>query len=90
MDQLLQLEYTIGHEQHYDPYQIVVVRNAMTRNIGVCFPDIRNELVAAFEDLVPATTGGKLTVLETYLRFMLHCRMDICAGHAGTLFFFPS
>ncbi|KAJ7845586.1 cytochrome P450 [Mycena leptocephala] len=59
---LLQLEYTIGHEQHYDPYQIVVVRNAMTRNIGVCFPDIRNELVAAFEDLVPATTGEWISV----------------------------
>jgi hypothetical protein len=71
MDQLLQMEYTIGHEQHYDPYHIVVVRNPMTRNIGVCFPDIRNEVVAAFEDLVPATTGGNLTVLETYLWLML-------------------
>jgi hypothetical protein len=71
MDQLLQLEYTIGHEQHHDPYQIVVIRSPMTRNIGVCFPDIRNEVVAAFEDLVPATTGGNLTVLETYLWLML-------------------
>ncbi|KAJ7918487.1 cytochrome P450 [Mycena leptocephala] len=59
---LLQMEYTIGHEQHYDPYHIVVVRNPMTRNIGVCFPDIRNEVVAAFEDLVPATTGEWISV----------------------------
>ncbi|KAJ7108676.1 cytochrome P450 [Mycena epipterygia] len=56
VNSLLNLEYTIGHEQHRDPYQIPVIKTTLTRNIGVCFPMIRSEVVAAFEDLVPATT----------------------------------
>jgi N-acetyl-anhydromuramyl-L-alanine amidase AmpD len=55
---MLHLEYTMGHEQFYDPYQIPVIRTPMTRNIGTCFPDIRCEVVAAFQDLVPAKTDG--------------------------------
>ncbi|KAF7351318.1 Cytochrome P450 monooxygenase 51 [Mycena sanguinolenta] len=54
----LQLEHTMGHEQHDDPYQVAVIRSAMTRNIGACFPVIRSEVVAAFEDLVPAKDGN--------------------------------
>ncbi|KAJ6487829.1 cytochrome P450 [Mycena sanguinolenta] len=50
----LHLEHTMGHEQHHDSYQIAVIRSAMTRNIGACFPVIRGEVVAAFEDLIPA------------------------------------
>ncbi|KAK7044805.1 cytochrome P450 [Favolaschia claudopus] len=52
---LLHLEHTIGQEQHRDPFQVAVVRSTMTRNIGVCFPDIRDEVVAAFKDLIPPT-----------------------------------
>ncbi|KAJ7760790.1 cytochrome P450 [Mycena olivaceomarginata] len=55
---LLHLEHTIGHEQHHDPFQIAVIRSAMTRNIGAGFHDIRNEIMAAFEDLVPAKADG--------------------------------
>ncbi|KAF8186872.1 cytochrome P450 [Mycena galopus ATCC 62051] len=44
---LLHLEHTIGQEQYYDPYQVGVIRTAMTRNIAICFPDIRDEVVAA-------------------------------------------
>jgi len=66
---LLHLEHTIGHVQHHDPYQIAVIRTPMTRNIGVCFPDIRNEVVAAFEDLIPAKADEWISVpaLQTVL-----------------------
>ncbi|CAK5261946.1 unnamed protein product [Mycena citricolor] len=50
---LLHLEHTLGHEQHQDPFQVPVVRSPLTRNIGVCFPDIHDEVVNAFTDLVP-------------------------------------
>ncbi|KAF7360228.1 Cytochrome P450 [Mycena venus] len=69
---LLHLEHTMGHEQHHDPYQIAVIRTPMTRNIGVCFPDIRNEVVAAFEDLVPAKTDEWISVpaMQTILQIV--------------------
>ncbi|KAJ7717629.1 hypothetical protein DFH07DRAFT_1068179 [Mycena maculata] len=53
---LLHLEHTLGYDHRHDPYQIDVVRTPLTRNIGVCFPVIRDEVAAAFEDLVPAKT----------------------------------
>ncbi|KAJ7170266.1 cytochrome P450 [Mycena crocata] len=66
---LLHLEHTIGHEQHHDPFQIPVVRTQLTRNISVCFPLLRDEVVAAFEDIVPAKTDEWTTVpaLQTIL-----------------------
>ncbi|KAF7345271.1 Cytochrome P450 [Mycena sanguinolenta] len=51
---MLQSEYTIGYEQLHDPFQMNVVRTALTRNIAACFPVIREEIAAAFEDLIPA------------------------------------
>ncbi|KAJ7620495.1 hypothetical protein DFH06DRAFT_1306107 [Mycena polygramma] len=54
---LLQMEHTIGHEQHRDTYQVAVMRTPMTRNISVRFPDIRDEIVSAFRDLLTATEG---------------------------------
>ncbi|KAJ7689419.1 cytochrome P450 [Mycena rosella] len=59
---ILFLEHTLGHEQHHDPYQATVVRTPLTRNIAVCFPVIRDEVIAAFDDLVPATTDEWTTV----------------------------
>ncbi|KAJ6472648.1 cytochrome P450 [Mycena vulgaris] len=59
---VLFLEHTLGHEQHHDPYQVAVVRTPLTRNIGVCFPALRDEVVAAFEDLVPTTADEWTTV----------------------------
>ena len=35
-----------------------ILRTALTRNIGVRFPDIRDEVVAAFKDLIPAKSDG--------------------------------
>ncbi|KAJ7269673.1 cytochrome P450 [Mycena rebaudengoi] len=58
----LLLEYTMGHEQHHDAFQIPVIRSALTRNIAACYPTLRSEIVAAFEDLVPAKTDEWISV----------------------------
>lgn len=52
------MEHTLGREQFHDQYEVAVVRTQLTRNIAACFPDMRDEAVAAFEDLVPATADG--------------------------------
>jgi hypothetical protein len=36
-----------------------VVRAPLTRNIEVRFPDVRNEIIAAFSDHIPARSDGK-------------------------------
>jgi hypothetical protein len=40
-----------------DTYHANVVRTSMTRNLSVLFPEIRDEIVVAFDDVLP--TQGK-------------------------------
>ncbi|EEB88457.1 hypothetical protein MPER_13699, partial [Moniliophthora perniciosa FA553] len=49
----LQIEYTLGKSMHRDPYQVAVVRGALTRNIGVKFMEVQDEIVASFNELIP-------------------------------------
>ncbi|KAF7378406.1 Cytochrome P450 monooxygenase 51 [Mycena sanguinolenta] len=70
---MFQTEYTIGYEQLHDPFQINVIRTAFTRNIAACFPVIREEIAAAFEDLIPAqdewiSVPAMQTMLSTVTR----------------------
>ncbi|KAI0059476.1 hypothetical protein BV25DRAFT_1840322 [Artomyces pyxidatus] len=50
----LQVKYTLGEEFETDTYHIPIIRAQLTRNIGVLFDDMRDELVAAFDDMIPA------------------------------------
>ena len=40
-----------------------VVRTPLTRNIEVKFPDVRDEIIVAFSDHIPATSGGNNFVI---------------------------
>ncbi|ESK93240.1 cytochrome p450 [Moniliophthora roreri MCA 2997] len=53
---MLQTRYTLGQAVADDPWHVAVVRGALTRNIGAKFDDIREEIIAAFSDEMPATT----------------------------------
>ncbi|KIJ07003.1 hypothetical protein PAXINDRAFT_91095, partial [Paxillus involutus ATCC 200175] len=46
----MKLEYTLGHDIHYNPYHIPIIRSQLTRNLGILCPDIRDEIVTAFEE----------------------------------------
>ncbi|KAJ6623269.1 cytochrome P450 [Mycena sp. CBHHK59/15] len=47
-----QSKYTIGAEITDNPYHAVAVRGSMTRNLGRCFPQVRDEIVHAFDDVL--------------------------------------
>jgi hypothetical protein len=40
-----------------DPYHVPVIRNHLTKNLGVLFPHIRDEVVQAFHENIPLTSG---------------------------------
>ncbi len=40
-------------------YHVPLVRNQLTRNIGALFPEIRDEIVAAFSDIIPVADGRR-------------------------------
>ncbi|KAJ7631832.1 cytochrome P450 [Mycena polygramma] len=68
-NELFHMELTMGYEQIHDPYHVGVVRGTLTRNIDACFPIIRDEVVEAFNDLVPAKTDEwtSLPAMQTVL-----------------------
>ncbi|KIJ13789.1 hypothetical protein PAXINDRAFT_80392 [Paxillus involutus ATCC 200175] len=46
----LKVAYTLGHDVHYNPYTISIIRSQLTRNLATLYPDIRDEVVTAFEE----------------------------------------
>ena len=53
----MQSDYTIGPAPRKDPYHIAIVRTPLTRNLGARFDDLRDEIVLAMEDQIPAKGG---------------------------------
>lgn len=50
----MQTDYTMGLPARIDAYQVDVVRSPLTRNLGARFHDLRDEITASFEDIIPA------------------------------------
>jgi len=65
----LQGDYTIGRDTFENPFHVTVVRSQLTRNLANKFNEMREELIAAFEDCIPCKGSGKLEVLQ----LPLHC-----------------
>ncbi|KAJ7506206.1 cytochrome P450 [Mycena galericulata] len=48
----LQVDYTIGPQMTTNPYHAPVIRGGLTRNLGRCFPQVRDEIVHAFDEVL--------------------------------------
>ncbi|KAG5715861.1 Ent-kaurene oxidase, partial [Termitomyces sp. T112] len=53
--EMIQTLYTMGPEVRYDNYHVEVVKSSLTRSLVERFPDVQNEIAAAFEEYIPAT-----------------------------------
>ncbi|KAF9261891.1 cytochrome P450 [Marasmius fiardii PR-910] len=52
-EDLVHLEYTVSPIIHKNPYHIDVIRTTLTRNIAARFDEVRDEIQAAFSELIP-------------------------------------
>ncbi|KAF9233509.1 cytochrome P450 [Melanogaster broomeanus] len=50
LNDILKTEYTLGYAIHHNPYHFSIIRLQLTRNLGILYTDIRDEIVAAFDD----------------------------------------
>jgi len=57
-----QIVYTFGPEVHHDAWHVNIIRTQLTRNLAHLFPEMHNELVASFQDEIPAVGDGMLLV----------------------------
>ncbi|KAJ7454170.1 cytochrome P450 [Mycena latifolia] len=51
-DDNIQTKYTIGREAKNGHVFAVAIRGSLTRNLGRCFPEVRDEIVHAFDDVL--------------------------------------
>ena len=52
------LEFTMGPEYHSDPYYIPVIRPRFPREIGVLYPELRDESITTFDDNLNLNDNG--------------------------------
>ncbi|KAJ7498063.1 cytochrome P450 [Mycena galericulata] len=52
-NEFLQTRYTLGRGIERDPYHPTVIRTSLSRNVGNRFPDVRDEIVCSFSELLP-------------------------------------
>ncbi|KAF9235145.1 cytochrome P450 [Melanogaster broomeanus] len=50
--QLLNGEHLVGPEMFRNPYHYPILRSQLTRNLGTLYPDIRDEVVTTFEEIL--------------------------------------
>ena len=52
------MKLSLGEETFADPYHIPVIRTALTKNIAAKFPDMRDEIVESFQDVLALDDNG--------------------------------
>ncbi|KAJ7441718.1 cytochrome P450 [Mycena latifolia] len=52
LEHTMQTEYTMGPEITRNPYHVFAIRGSLTRNLARCFPQVRDEIVHAFDDIL--------------------------------------
>jgi cytochrome P450 len=75
------IKYTLGSNIITDQYHIHVVRNQLTKNLGVVFPDIRDEIVQAFDDVIcPTTDWSKVSAFKAVTQIVCRTSNRIFVG----------
>ncbi|KAJ6459072.1 cytochrome P450 [Mycena sanguinolenta] len=52
VDETLQVTYMMGSEIRDNPYHNHTVQTTLTRNLARCFPEVKDEIVCAFDDVL--------------------------------------
>ncbi|THG97981.1 hypothetical protein EW026_g4131 [Hermanssonia centrifuga] len=51
---LTHINHIFGDEAHHNPLHLTVIRQQLTRQLVTLFPDVRDEISTAFQELIPA------------------------------------
>ncbi|KAG6816479.1 hypothetical protein H0H93_008055, partial [Arthromyces matolae] len=67
----VQTVYTMGPEVHLDQYHVDVVKSSLTRSLVERFPDVQDEIGAAFTEYLPPTEGwASVLALPTIMKIV--------------------
>ncbi|TCD62558.1 hypothetical protein EIP91_006736 [Steccherinum ochraceum] len=81
MNEVLHMDYTFGNEAHNNPYHIPIIRTSLTRNLGVLYPEVRDELVTASNELIPPSDDWtKVQAFPTIMKIVCRTSNRIFVG----------
>ena len=62
----------MGSEVHYNPYHIPVMRSQFPRKIEILYPELREEIITAFDDILNLDDNGDVFIVtESNSSFIL-------------------
>ena len=67
----MSMDWTFGSEVMRNPWHVPLVRSHLTKNLNVLFPDIREELMMAFDEYIPPTDEWTAFPLIDSLRMIV-------------------
>ncbi|KAJ6568361.1 cytochrome P450 [Mycena vulgaris] len=73
-NEFLQTRYTLGRGIERDPYHPTVIRTSLSRNVGTRFPDVRDEIVCSFSELLPLKDDEWMVVPAYDTMMQVICR----------------
>ncbi|KAF5369084.1 hypothetical protein D9758_002904 [Tetrapyrgos nigripes] len=81
IQQLMQIEHTMGKAIHTDPYHIDVIKNSLTRSISSKLESIVEEVAYAFQDELPASDDWiKIPAMEVIRRVVCRASNRVFVG----------
>lgn len=66
----------MGLQISANAYHVPIIRNDLTKNLGLMMPDIHDEIVHAFSEIIPATDGRDLP----HTAYRLECSLCLQIG----------
>ncbi|TDL22833.1 cytochrome P450 [Rickenella mellea] len=81
LDESLAMGYTMGQELIDNSYHVAIIRTQLTRNLSSVFPQVRNEIVHSFQDLIPLTDDWVgYPAVETFMTIVARTSNRIFVG----------
>ncbi|KAJ3504346.1 hypothetical protein NLJ89_g7978 [Agrocybe chaxingu] len=80
-DEILQTEFTLGEHLSRNPYHVPIIRVQLTKALPQLLPDVHEEVVHAFQELMPVTDKwAKVTPLPTMMKIFARASNRIFVG----------
>ncbi|KAJ7796327.1 cytochrome P450 [Mycena olivaceomarginata] len=82
VEEITQAKFTMGRDLSENPYHLQAVRTTLTRNLHACFPEVRDEIVCAFNDvlLLQGSEWKALPVLPTMMAIVARASNRLFVG----------
>ena len=65
------MKFTLGPTIKTVPYHIPIIRSQLTRNLTALLPVVYEELVDAFDQVIPACENGRSLLIKAKILFLM-------------------